>query len=127
METPTDKVTDMRGLFDGCKKITRVPDISTKNVQDFSGMFKDCILITEVPELDVTKATLCSEMFYNCKSLVNAPRFITTDETIPFENCSIMYSMFKDCLFEDDPRISTKSGEDISSLFEGCRNLTSVS
>lgn len=127
METPTDKVTDMRGLFDGCKKITRVPDISTKNVQDFSGMFKDCILITEVPELDVTNATLCSEMFYNCKSLVNVPRFITTDETIPFENCSVMYSMFKDCLFEDDPRISTKSGEDISSLFEGCRNLTSVS
>lgn len=126
MSSPTDKVTDMRGLFNGCRKITRVPHIGTKNVIDFSEMFKDCVLITEVPELDVTKARLCSEMFSGCKSIEHAPELTTTDDTIPFENCTVMYGLFRNCTFSEAPNISTKSAEDTSSLFENCINLTSV-
>lgn len=126
MSSPTDKVTDMRGLFSGCRKITSVPDINTKNVIDFSEMFKDCVLITEVPELDVTRARLCSEMFSNCTSLTSAPVLTTTDRTIPFENCTVMYGLFRNCNFSETPNISTKSAEDISSIFENCRNITAV-
>lgn len=126
MKTPTDNVIDMRGLFNGCRKITSVPNISTKNVIDFSEMFKDCGLITEVPVLDVTQARLCSQMFTNCRSLEHAPTLITTDESIPFEHCSVMYGLFSNCTFSENPNISTKSAEDITSLFENCRNITEI-
>ena len=126
MESPTDKVTDMRGIFSGCRKITRIPFIKTNNVIDFSEMFKDCVLLTEVPRLDVTNARLCSDMFSSCISLIHAPELVTSNDTIPFENCTVMYGLFRNCTFSETPNISTKSAEDLSSLFEGCTNITSV-
>ena len=109
-------VKNLKGVFQGCTALSRLPDIETTQVKDYSyllqgtsvakpvsiptgvtnvtAMFKDCKKLTDPPEFPegITEAAKC---FYQCNSLSKAP-------------------------------VLPKTIENISEMFYGCENLKAV-
>ena len=98
----TDKVTNMGGMFSGCKALKQL-DVSAFKTQDVTFMdymFDNCELLTEldVSGFDTQKVTKMSFMFYNCKGL-------TTLDVSSF---------------------NTEAVEDVSDMFHDCESLTTI-
>ena len=68
-------VTNMSGMFYGCKVLTSLPDISkwdTKNVTDMSGMFYGCSTLSSLPDItkwDTLNVIDINKMFDRCSKL----------------------------------------------------------
>ena len=70
-----DNVTNMSYMFDGCKSLTNLPDISkwnTNNITDMSCMFGGCSSLSSLPDIsqwNTNNVTDMSCMFGGCSSL----------------------------------------------------------
>ena len=53
-ESPTNIITDMSHMLDGCSSLISLPDIgklNLKNVSDISNMFSNCSSLISLPNL----------------------------------------------------------------------------
>ena len=73
--TGIEKITNMNSIFDGCKALKYLPDISkwnTKNITDMRCAFSECTSLKFLPEignLDTSNVTDMSRMFHSCYNL----------------------------------------------------------
>lgn len=72
----TGMVTNMRGMFRGCTKLTEVKNISswdTKNVEDMEFLFRDCpsLVSLDLSGWNTASVTDMSHMFLSCVRLAS--------------------------------------------------------
>jgi surface protein len=67
----TNQVTDMQYMFNGCKKLTFIPQMDTSRVTNMYYMFTSCAKLTTVPLLNTSKVTNMTNMFSGCPALSN--------------------------------------------------------
>lgn len=140
----TSNMTNLSGLFQGCKKITTIPLLNTSNATSMESLFNDCSLITTIPQLDTSNATNMSYMFFYCDNLQAIPQLNTSKVTnmssmftgcsklleIPLLNTSIvtkMDSLFNACSkLLEIPQLNTINVTDMSYMFGSCTLLTTI-
>ena len=65
----TSKVTNMKGMFNGCSTLKTIPQLDTGNVTNMDSMFKGCSSLTTIPQLDTSSVKDMSFMFHGCGAL----------------------------------------------------------
>lgn len=124
----TSNVTDMRGMFLGCRKITSldVSSFNTSNVTNMQGMFVGCenLASIDVSNFNTSRVTNMQDMFLGCEKLasIDVSSFNTS-------NVTNMYGMFQDCINLTSLNVSninTSSVINMGSMFENCSSLTSI-
>lgn len=121
----TSEVTDMRGLFCGCKSLLKL-DLSTFNtskVTEMSGMFQYCSNLQEVnlSSFNTAKVTRMISMFSGCNSLkaLDLSSFNTSEVTM-------MIEMFQECTALTKLDLSnfvTTKVSNFTQMFHECKNL----
>lgn len=99
----TGMVTNMRGMFRGCTKLTEVKNITswnTKNVEDMEFLFRDCPSLTtlDLSGWNTAKVKILYGTFYNCSGLTSL----------------------------DVSSWDTSAAKNIGDTFYGCSGLTSL-
>ena len=124
----TSKVTDMRGMFQGCGGLTSldVSKFDTAKVTDMGYMFSNCWRLTslQLSGFDTSSVTDMSFMFQGCSGLgsLQLSSFNTTnvtDMSFMFHNCWRLTSL-------QLSKFDTSSVTNMGSMFWGCRGLTSL-
>lgn len=124
----TAKVTDMSYMFSSCKSLTSldVTKFDTRNVTTMEGMFSSC---SKLPSLDVTNFNTVNvknmmKMFINCKALTSLD--VTNFNS---ENVTNMNRMFYKCsklTSLDVSNFNTKKVTNMSFMFSYCSTLTTI-
>jgi len=130
----TENVTNMREMFAGCSKLTKLhlgdfvfgadskdSKFVVKKVTDMTGMFSGCSKLETVDLGGGPEVTTTYRMFENCSSL----------KTMNFaggSNVTDMERMFYGCSSLENIKSSITSDKvtDMTSMFSGCSSLTSV-
>ena len=124
----TSKVTDMGGMFCGCKKLTSLDlrHFNTTKVTDMSSMFYECSGLTSLMlnGWDTSNVTDMSGMFNGTTGLknLNLSHFNTaevTDMGWMFAFCTGLTSL-------DVSNFNTANVTDMSGMFGFCTSLTSL-
>ena len=124
----TSKVTDMRGMFQGCGGLTSldVSKFDTAKVTDMGYMFSNCWRLTslQLSGFDTSSVTDMGSMFQGCSGLgsLQLSSFNTTnvtDMSFMFHNCWRLTSL-------QLSKFDTSSVTNMGSMFWGCRGLTSL-
>ena len=74
-----DNVTNMHGMFNGCKSLSSLPDISkwnTNNITNMSFIFSGCSSLSSLPDIskwNTNNVTNMNGMFYGCLLLSSLP------------------------------------------------------
>lgn len=150
----TENVTDMRGMFSGCKalKSLDLSNFNTQNVTNMSDMFAGCQALTslDVSNFNTKKVTNMWGMFAGCQAVVSldVSNFNTEKVTIMrgmFSGCEAltslnvsnfniqyvtdMYDMFGQCqalTSLDVSNFNTEKVTNMNSMFSYCKALTSL-
>ena len=128
-ENITD-VESLDGMFNGCEKLLQVnlTHFTFENVKTMSNLFNGCKHLTDVTFSETINSTNLIDidgMFEGCES-IEYPKIQYFD----FSKVKKMKRLFKGCKvlkqveFKIDVQIQYV--EDLSFVFEGCENLTSV-
>ncbi|KXB36106.1 bacterial surface protein 26-residue PARCEL repeat-containing domain protein, partial [Bacteroidales bacterium KA00344] len=124
----TEKVTDMRTMFDGCNALTAldVSKFNTENVTKMYRMFNGCQALTalDVSKFNTENVTDMSVMFRGCSALISldVSNFNTQNVTnmgLMFQDCSALTSL-------DLSNFNTQNVTDMGSMFSYCRSLTTI-
>lgn len=124
----TSEVTNMRGMFYGCSKLTslNLTGYNTAKVTNMSYMFQNCSSLTSlnVSSFNTASVTDMTAMFDDCSSLtsLDVSGFNTS-------NCKSLYQMFGGCSKLTSLNVSnfnTGKVTDMRSTFSGCSALTNV-
>ena len=124
----TQNVTNMRRMFDGCRRLTSL-DLShfnTQNVTDMSNMFAGCSGLTslDLSHFNTQNVTSMFGMFYGCSGLPSLD--LSHFNT---QNVTNMVSMFSGCsglTSLDLSHFNTQNVTDMGSMFSYCSGLTSL-
>ncbi len=122
----TENVTEMSGMFCGCKALTMldVSKFDTKNVQSMSSMFWGCHALTtlNISNFDTQNVTEMSGMFFNCSA-------ITTLDIAKFDTKNVTDMSLMFCsdpalttIYASDKFVTTACEED-ENMFAECANL----
>lgn len=124
----TAKVTDMSYMFFSCKSLTSldVTKFDTRNVTTMEGMFSSC---SKLPSLDVTNFNTVNvnnmmRMFAGCNALTSLD--VTNFNS---ENVTNMNRMFNKCSklpSLDVSNFNTKKVTNMSFMFSYCSTLTTI-
>lgn len=124
----TAKVTDMSYMFSSCKSLTSldVTKFDTRNVTTMEGMFSSC---SKLPSLDVTNFNTVNvnnmmRMFAGCNALTSLD--VTNFNS---ENVTNMNRMFYKCSklpSLDVSNFNTKKVTNMSFMFSYCSTLTTI-
>ena len=124
----TSEVTNMLGMFWGCKYLTSLDlsSFNTANVTDMRFMFNKCENLTSLDVSSFNTANVINmlAMFWDCKNLtsLDVSSFNTsnvTDMSAMFENCGKLTSL-------DVSSFNTANVTDMRFMFNKCENLTSL-
>ncbi len=124
----TSEVTNMLGMFWGCKYLTSLDlsSFNTANVTDMRFMFNKCENLTSLDVSSFNTANVINmlAMFWDCKNLtsLDVSSFNTsnvTDMAAMFENCGKLTSL-------DLSSFNTANVTDMRFMFTECENLTSL-
>ncbi len=124
----TSEVTNMRGMFYGCSKLTslNLTGYNTAKVTNMEFMFAGCSGLTSlnVSSFNTANVTTMTGMFQDCKKLtsLDLSNFNTA-------NCKSLYQMFYNCSKLTSLNVSnfnTGKVTDMRSTFFGCSALTNV-
>ena len=126
----TINVRNMGFIFDGCKKLTSLPDISkwnTKNVQSMRGMFYNCKKLTSLPDIskwNTKKVEDMGYMFHECKNLSYLPDISKWNTN----NVNYMDYMFWGCKklssLPDISKWSVHNVKNMEDMFGFCSKLS---
>ncbi len=122
----TSKVTDMSGMFYGCKNITSLDlsQLNTENVTTMKSMFAGCSSLTELDltSFNTAKVTDMSYMFWSCKQLTTL--YLTSFSTSKVKSMEKMFvldaNLSKIYVSSSFVTSQVSSAED---LFSGCNSL----
>ena len=98
-------LTDITSMFNGCKSLKFLPDISnlnTNKIINMSYIFNDCESLISLPDLskwDTTNVNNMSYLFSNCCNIIRLPDISNWD---------------------------TKNVNDMTAIFQGCNSLVSL-
>jgi len=121
----TSQVTNMRGMFNGCKRLTELDlsNFNTSKVTNMYGMFDHCEILEtlDVSPFDTRNVTDMTSMFNNCKAVksLDVSGFDTrnvTTMTNMFSTCQTITSL-------DLTHFNTEKVTNMNSMFYGCRNI----
>ena len=124
----TEQVTDMRGMFSGCRSLTSLDlsNFNTEQVTDMSCMFEDCSSLKSLnlSNFNTSQVTNMHDMFSSCFSLKSLNlSYFNTEQVIDmcsmFNNCSSLISLDLSN-FNAGQRTSTLG------MFWGCSNLRTI-
>lgn len=127
-----NEVTDLSMMFQGCRNIISVPDLSTlntDNVTDISFMFSNCNSLTSLPDLSIwntSKIKNISSLFYGCSSLKSLFELSYWDTS---QVTNMSFTFYKCSSLKYIPDISkwnTSEVVDMSYMFYNCSSLTSL-
>ena len=151
----TNKIGNMNGMFDGCKKLSSL-DLSsfdTSNIVQMANMFRNCKALTvlDLSNFNTLKVTTMQNMFKWCSSLQNiiglnnlnlskitvlsdmfngCSKLVNLDiSSWNAKNLTNINGMFKDCTSLSNLKLSGFSANNIvnmSGLFYNCKSLTSL-
>ena len=94
----TENATTLENMFAFCENLQNISQLNTKNAKNMSNIFSNCKSLSSVPEIDMQSATTVTQMFSSCQKLTH----------IKLKNMS-------EC-----------PATDLSRLFSGCTNLTTI-
>ena len=124
----TEKVTDMRYMFNNCSKLTSldVTNFNTAKVTDMSYMFSSCKSLTslDVTKFDTRNVTTMEGMFSSCSKLPSLD--VTNFNTVNVKN---MMKMFIDCKALTSLDVTNFNSENVTNMnrmFYKCSKLTSL-
>ena len=124
----TEKVTDMRFMFNNCSKLTSldVTNFNTAKVTDMSYMFKGCSALTslDVTKFDTRNVTTMEGMFSSCSKLPSLD--VTNFNTVNVKN---MMKMFFGCSALTSLDVTNFNSENVTNMnrmFHNCSKLTSL-
>ena len=124
----TEKVTDMRLMFNNCSKLTSldVTNFNTAKVTDMSYMFSSC---SKLPSLDVTKfdtrnVTTMEGMFSSCSKLPSLD--VTNFNTVNVKNMMKMFMGCKALTSLDVTNFNSENVTNMNRMFYNCSKLTSL-
>ena len=124
----TEKVTDMRFMFNNCSKLTSldVTNFNTAKVTDMSYMFSRCKSLTslDVTKFDTRNVTTMEGMFSSCSKLPSLD--VTNFNTVNVKN---MMKMFIDCKALTSLDVTNFNSENVTNMnrmFYKCSKLTSL-
>ena len=116
----TSKGIEFGGMFNGCSKLTTIPQLDTSKGTNFYTMFYGCSGLTTIPQLDTSNGTNFGNMFYGCSGLTTIPQ-LDTSKGIEFGG------MFNGCSgLTTIPQLDTSNGTNFSNMFNGCSGLTTI-
>ena len=124
----TSNVTDMNGMFSGCKVLTSldVSNFNTSNVTNMNDMFSYCSGLTslDVSNFNTSNATNMQSMFDNCRILtsLDVSNFNTsnvTDMSYMFAFCGSLTSL-------DLSKWDIRNATNMSIMFSNCSKLTTI-
>ena len=116
----TSNGTNFSYMFQGCNKLTTIPQLDTSKCITCSYMFHSCSLLTTIPQLDTSKCTIFYSMFSGCTKLTTIPQLDTSSGTgfnSMFANCSSLIEI---------PELDTSNGTIFSGMFNKCTKLTTI-
>ena len=115
-DVDTSAITDMSGMFNGCKSLTSldVSSFNTSNVTDMNWMFGYCRKLNhlDLSSFDTSNVTNMSWMFENCKSLK------------ALDISSFNFTNVKNVI--DLSSFDFKKVEDVRYMFDSCKSLTDL-
>ena len=124
----TAKVTDMSYMFSSCKSLTSldVTKFDTRNVTTMEGMFSSC---SKLPSLDVTNFNTVnvkkmSRMFTGCSALTSLD--VTNFNSENVTNMSYMFNKCSKLTSLDVSNFNTKKVTNMSFMFSYCSTLTTI-
>ena len=124
----TEKVTDMRYMFNNCSKLTSldVTNFNTAKVTDMSYMFSSCKSLTslDVTKFDTRNVTNMEGMFSSCSKLTSLD--VTNFNTVNVKN---MMKMFAGCTALTSLDVTNFNSENVTNMnrmFYKCSKLTSL-
>ena len=140
----TQNVTNMSGLFYGCKYLTSIKPINTQNVTDMSYMFDGCVKLKKIPQMSTSNVTNMELMFHNCTGLLSLPPLDTSNVTnmrefvsgcnrlknissLDTSKVTSMSYMFYECAdLTEIPPLSASNVTYMPAMFYGCKSLTVI-
>ena len=130
-EFPYIDIENINNLFDSCKNLRQLPDISIINVskiENFSFIFNSCESITSLPDIsiwNISSGTSLKCMFKDCVSLLSLPDISKWNTS----KVTSMEGMFSGCQsLKSLPNISvwnTPCLNSLTEMFSKCKSLTS--
>ncbi len=116
----TSEVTTMASMFSGCTSLIEIPLLNTSKVTNMLNMFLGCNSFTTMPLLDTSKVTDAQQMFYNCISLTEVP-------LLNLSNVTNMSAMFYKCVkLKTIPSFDLSSITHCTNTFQSCSALENV-
>ena len=124
----TEKVTDMRFMFNNCSKLTSldVTNFNTAKVTDMSYMFKGCSALTslDVTKFDTRNVTTMEGMFSSCSKLPSLD--VTNFNTVNVKNMMRMFTGCKALTSLDVTNFNSENVTNMNRMFNNCSKLTSL-
>ena len=127
-----NNITDARGIFEDCKSLLSVPDISKwdiKNIDSLGFMFSGCESLSSLPDIskwDTSNIITTWKMFEGCRSLSSLPD-ISKWNTSNVSDMSYMFSCCKSLSsLPDISKWNTSNVSNMSNMFDGCKSLSSL-
>ena len=124
----TEKVTDMRFMFNNCSKLTSldVTNFNTAKVTDMSYMFKGCSALTslDVTKFDTRNVTTMEGMFSSCSKLPSLD--VTNFNTVNVKNMMKMFIGCKALTSLDVTNFNSENVTNMNRMFNKCSKLTSL-
>ena len=124
----TEKVTDMRFMFNNCSKLTSldVTNFNTAKVTDMSYMFKGCSALTslDVTKFDTRNVTTMEGMFSSCLKLPSLD--VTNFNTVNVKNMMKMFFGCKALTSLDVTNFNSENVTNMNRMFNNCSKLTSL-
>ena len=124
----TEKVTDMRYMFNNCSKLTSldVTNFNTAKVTDMSYMFSSCKSLTslDVTKFDTRNVTTMEGMFSSCSKLPSLD--VTNFNTVNVKNMMKMFAGCKALTSLDVTNFNSENVTNMNRMFYKCSQLTSL-
>ncbi len=124
----TSNVTNMKSMFDGCKKLTAldVSGFDTSKVTDMGWMFYDCWELTslDLSGFDTSNVTDMGGMFNDCWNLTSLD--LSGFDTSKVKNMNEIFQGCRNLTSLDLSSFDTSKVTDMSYMFGYCRSLTSL-
>ncbi len=120
----TNVVGDLRGMFQNCFCLKRIPEIDFSNATNTLAMFSGCYSLESLPALNITSSTSTYQMFYLCynlKSIDSLPTNSCTDFQLMFYNCNNLIR-----LPDDFTTISASDPDAFEQFLAATYNLTEI-
>ena len=125
-----ENVKYMSNLFNGCKNLTDVAfseNINSTNLIDIDGMFEGCESIEDpkIQYFDFRKVKKMNRLFRGCKVLKQV-EFKIDVQIQEVEDLSFIFDGCENLTSVNLSSFTFENVKNMSNLFNGCKNLTSV-